>query len=457
MKVQKGFAAACIALVFQAYSQSPVEAVRLFENENGPGVKGLAMGNAFTAAADDGSALLWNPAALTILKSSEIAFAGSHLLFRNDAVFAGTRDLDDRGFTGFNAFQLAFKFPTLRGSFVMALGRHQIKDYSDYLYFNGFNPLSNGLAFDLGTEGAPAFHLFDRDVHQTEQVLQTGSLGAWSFGAGLAMSPHLSMGISGHILSGRGGYDLDFHQQDARQVYQEVPADYDRYEMHQSLKSRMIGFGLTLGALLHLSDQFRIGACLDLPRKVQVNETYSSSDLLVFDNGDESAADLGSGEWVYAIHYPGKVSVGAAIDTETLLLAASADYVDWRETCFEVPSGYSLDDDYSSLLAENPSFRSDFRPVLSYGAGCEFRFSGPGVKVRGGYRVVPSPLAGADRSMDRKYITAGLGYDLDRYTSLNVTYVRGFWTRNSEDGYTPGGTTETIETDRVLAGFTLRF
>jgi long-subunit fatty acid transport protein len=392
-----------------------------------------------------------------VLKSSEIGFAGSHMIFRNDAQFAGDRGLDDRAFTGFNSFELAFKFPTLRGSFVMALARHQIKDYSDYLFFNGTNSISNGLGFDLGTDSAAAFYPFDRDVRQSEEVLQTGALGAWSFGGGLAISPVLSMGISGHILVGRGGYELDFHQQDVNQIYQAFPADYDRYEIHQSLKSRMTGFGLTVGALLHLSDRFRIGASLDLPRKVQVNETYSSSDLLVFDNGDESAADLGSGEWAYAIHYPGKVSGGAAIDTETLLLAASADYVDWRVTRFELPSGYSMEEDYTSLLAENPSFLKDFRPVLSYGAGCEFRFTGPGVKIRGGYRVVPSPLANADQSMDRKYITAGLGYDMDRFASLNVIYIRGFWTRNSEDAYTPGGTTETIETDRVLAGFTLRF
>lgn len=438
------------------FAQSPGEVINFAENPDGVGLRALSLGNAYTAAANDWSALYWNPAALTSVESSEISGAMYHAQFRNNANFMGNTEIGDQTFTQFKSFGLAYKFPTVRGSFVIALGRHNFKDFDDFLNFSGFNSFSNGLEFDLGEEEAE-YYWFDQDVWQNEEIVQSGHLGAWSFGAGLALSPNLNVGVTLHAWTGDNDYSFRFQQEDVDGFYQAYPANYESYELNQKIESKYSGMGLTLGSLLDLNDELSVGVSIDLPKRLKVSETYSSSDLLVFDDGYESAMDFGTGEWDYYVRYPMKISGGVTIDTETLMLTADASYTDWTETRFQKPEEYGWDDDYDSLIEDNVFFNTDFRAVLSYGVGGELKFTGPNVRLRGGYRVVPSPVSGAESELDRKYLTAGMGYSLDKATTLNVTYIRGWWKRWSEDGYTPGGTEEMIETDRVLAGITYRF
>ena len=445
-----------LTIIANLFAQSPGEAVAFLDNTNGSGVRAMSMGNAFTAVADDWSALYWNPAGLTLLESSEISGSLYHTQFRNNANFAGQMEMGDDVFTQFESFGLAYKFPTTRGSFVIALGRYNFKDYDDYLSFSGFNGSSNGLAFDLGEEQEEYFD-FDRDVWQTEQILQNGNLGAWSFGFGLAMSPQFSAGLSIHAFTGGSQYAFMFTQEDVDQLYETYPANYDYYQVNQTIDSEFSGWGATLGAIFNLSDELRAGISIDFPHSLGVHELYSSNDLLIFDDDYESAFDYGTGEWDYMIRYPAKLSGGVAIDSDKLLLAASASYRDWTQTRFERPDAYGMSEDYESLLAENQYFTSDFRAVLSYNIGGELRFTGPNIKIRGGYQINPSPLADAYETLDRTTISGGFGYALDASTSFNVSLSRGFWKRFSEDGWTPGGTEETIETDRVLAGISYKF
>ncbi|MFC2088991.1 hypothetical protein ACFLSX_05255, partial [Calditrichota bacterium] len=106
---------------------------------------------------------------------------------------------------------------------------------------------------------------------------------------------------------------------------------------------------------------------------------------------------------------------------------------------------------------ENKYFVDTFRPVLSYSAGAEYRIAGTGLKLRGGYRRVPSPFTDVDKKLNREYFSAGFGYDIDDNTSFNFSMSKGFWKRNSIDDYTPGGTHEAIETTRYLAGVNFKF
>lgn len=445
-----------LLLAVSVLSQTPGEAVAFRDQEDGSGIVAQSMGNAFTAVADDWSALYWNPAGLTLLEASEVSGGLYHTRFRNNATFKGNASTGNDAFTDFKSFGLAYKFPTIRGSFVLAVGRHNFKSFNDYLFFSGFNGWSNGLEFDLGEEQAE-YYAFDQDVRQTEKILQTGNLGAWSFGGGLAMSPRFSVGLSVHAFTGGNRYAFTFMQEDVDQVYTAYPADFDYYELNQSIDSKFSGWGASIGALFHFSDQLRGGVSFDLPSRLNVHETYSSDDLLIFDDGYESAFDFGTYEWEYVVRYPAKVSGGLAIDADKLLLAASASYRDWSETRFEKPGGYNMSEDYQDLLAENRYFTEDFRPVWTWSVGGELRFTGPNVRVRGGYQVDPSPLADADKTLNRRTISAGIGYDLDRSTTINVSLSRGYWKRYSEDALTPGGTDESIETDRLLAGISYRF
>jgi long-subunit fatty acid transport protein len=457
MKTKLFWTAAALIAGMHLSAQSPEEAVNFMQDETGVGVRAQAMAGAFAGLGGDVSALYWNPAGLAKITATEITGDLSHLRFRNEARFTGDPGTMNRDITRFKSFGLAYRFPTERGSFVVAFGYDRFKDYENGVHFSGFNTKSNGIAFDIETDEDFGSYAFDRDVSQTEDLYEEGYLGAWSAGFGIAMSERFSLGAAFHSITGSSQYLLDFTQEDVENSYGTYPADFNRYEVHQDLASRFTGWGASIGGLFELSPNLRLGVGADLPTSLAVKETYADRDALTYDDGTVSEADLGSGVWEYRVRYPVRFRGGVALDLGKLLLAGAYEFRDWRQVKFEPAGGDWFAAEYSGLLGENAQFHDKFRAVLSYGAGAELRVPGTGIALRGGFRNVPSPLAGAGRDLDRTYVSGGLGFDVDRSTSIHLAYIRGLWNRSSEDSYTPGVTEERIETRRFLAGLTLRF
>ena len=440
-----------------AMAQTPEEAVTFLENETGVGIKAQAMGNAFTAVADDYSASYWNPAGLTQLKAHELSGDLYHLKFSNQATFEGSTMNDDRTFTKWSSIGFAYKFPTTQGSFVMSFGYNRFKDYDSFLNFSGYSLLSNGLEFELeDPEGVFQYYPFDKNVNQTEEIYQDGNLSAWTLAGGVELSPRFALGLTVNFYSGKSRYLFDFYQDDVNNFYNQYPANYDSYELHNRIDSEFAGWGVKIGGLFHINKSFRLGLTLDLPTSLEVSERYSANDILYFDDAYSSEYDLGSGEWVYLVNYPYKVSGGIAFDMNTLLVAGSFEYRDWSQVEFDVPDEFEVNEDYDALLSENQFFSEQFRPVLSYAAGAEFRLPGTGLKLRGGYRYVPSPFIDNDEKLKRQFYSAGVGFDIDNQATINFGYTIGKWRHSSFDSYTPGGTYEIVKSERFTAGITYR-
>jgi len=440
-----------------AMAQTPQEAVYFMYDEDGVGIRAQSMGNAYVGLANDYSAIYWNPAGLTQLRTSEIVGSLYHLKFNNEATFAGTTIPDARNFTKLQSLGLAYKFPTTQGSFVLAFGYNRYKNYDEYLYFSGFSADSIDLGFDLeDNNGNVNFYPYDRYVQRTEEMNQDGNLNAWSIGAGLMVSPRLALGVTFDFFSGQNKYMMDFFQDDIDNNYHTYPADYNAYELHDQIISKFSGWGAKLGAMLLLTDDLRAGVTVDFPRSMLVSETYGSNDVLIFDDGYSSEANLADGDWEYVVKYPFKFSGGASLDLGPFTLAGSFEYRDWTQVEFDLPDNQVLSNDYQSLLDDNKLFAQSFRATFAYSAGGEFRLPGTGFSLRAGYRVQPSPIISSGDLLDREYISAGLGYYLDRNTIFNFGYTVGTWNRYSADTFTPSGTTEKIKSEKFLAGLTFR-
>jgi long-subunit fatty acid transport protein len=438
-------------------AQTPQEAIYFLHDESGVGIKAQSMGNAFVGVANDYSAIYWNPAGLTQLESSEIDGSLYHLKFNNAATYVGSTILDDRTFTKLHSLGLAYKFPTSRGSFVLAFGYNRFKNYDEFLSFSGFSQDSIDLGFDLeNDDGEINYYPYSRDVQRTQEVRQEGNLGAWSIGGGIELSSNFALGLAFDFYNGKNIYMMDFFQDDVDDNYNQYPADYDAYEVYDRISAKFRGWGVKIGSMLHLSKDLRAGVTVELPRSITVYETYSSNDALFFDDGTVSEADLGTGEWEYTIKYPMKFSGGLSLDMGPFTFAGSFDYRDWTQTEFDVPEGQAFTEDYQSLLDDNRFFPTDFRATFSWAAGGELRVPGTGLQLRAGYRVVPSPLIEANKFLDRKYVSLGIGYSIDKHAILNFGYTRGKWSNFSSDYYTPAGTSEQIKSEKFLAGITFK-
>jgi long-subunit fatty acid transport protein len=449
---------AAAGMLHWSMAQSPQEAVNLLENEDGVGARAQGMGNAFDAVADDYTATYWNPAGLAQLENHELSANLSSLRFENEALFHNTTTLDNRSWAKLHSFGLAYKFPTSRGSFVLGFGYNRFKNYNDYLSFGGYNRQSNGLEFELENEsGEFQYYPFDQDVQQNETVNQDGSLNAWTVAGGMQLSPNFSLGLAINFYSGKNEYLLDFNQQDVNNLYNQFPGDINYYEYHQQILSDLTGWGLKVGSLINVTPNLNLGFTVEFPTTLHVQETYTTNELLEFDDGYLFEFDPTFGEWEYLVTYPYKFTAGAALDLNLFRIAASLDYRDWTQVRFDIPDGFSLDDNYSTLLDKNQLFPEQFRSVVAYAAGGELKVPRSPIRLRGGYRFVPSPLRETNPDLDRSYYSAGFGYDLaDGHTSLDVGVTWGKTKRQSVDSYTPGITDESITTTRVLAGVTFR-
>ena len=445
-------------LASQGFSQSAWDAVRIRQNETGFGARTLAMGGNGVAIGGDYSSIFWNPAGLASLKHSEFLGEFSHLRFSNSATFYNTLSNADESYTRLRSLGLAFSFPTTRGSLVMALGYNFVRDFDEYLYFNGFNRMSNELEFLLQDEnGNYNWYGFDQNIHQEEEVTDNGGLHQWSFGGAVALSPNFDAGITLNFWNGKDNYNFSYYQEDVDNIYNIYPGDFHSYKLNQNLITDYKAFSLKLGGMFKINQAAQIGLALETPTTFSVKDNYASSDELVFDDEYVDALEYEPSQWEYKVKTPYRFDAGIAFKAENINLTAAATYRDWTQTRFEKPDFAVYDSSYNSLLNENFVIQDKYRETINYHLGGELLFPNSNLIIRGGFAYYPSPLKDASPDFNKKVYSGGIGLKIGKNSVLDVTYLRGNWKRESEDSYTPGGTFEEVTENKLLLGIRYQF
>ncbi|HQU73069.1 MAG TPA: outer membrane protein transport protein [Calditrichia bacterium] len=444
--------AAIMMLSGMTFAQSAFDAIRIMQGEIGVGARALGMGGAYTGLADDYTALYWNPAGLAALGKSEFFGEVSHLNFNNSAAFRNTLTEDAQNYTRLRALGFALPLPTRQGSLVLAFGYNRVKDFDENLLFAGFNPESNGLSFEIDGNDFP----FDQNVYQTQNVVDEGGMDQFNLGFGIALSPNFNAGVTATIWSGEDDYQYTFRQEDRENNYT-APGDYDYYILNRNLLTDYGGFALKIGGMFDLGNGLQLGGTIGLPHTINVEENYTENDLVVFDDGFESPYEWDPQTYEYDVELPFYFDGGVSFANDNLTVAGSFRYRDWSQVRFDISNDLLGQSGANDLLDENLFLRNDYRATLEYRLGGELSLDGMNGSLRGGYAYLPSPIKNASSDMDRRYITAGMGFKLDRFVVLDLTYMRGSWIKESEDSYTPGITAEDITTNRFFVGLRYQF
>lgn len=433
-----------------ANGQSAYDAIHITENEEGLGTRALAMGGAYTALSNDYSGIYWNPAGLGKINKAGIHAELSHLQFSNDASYMGELTPNSQGFTHLKSLGFVKPLATSRGSFVIAGGYNRILDYDDHLFFNGIGKQSNGLEFSgIGEDSVEYFYPFDQDIYQEETVRSEGGLKQWSLGGAIALSPNFILGMTTSLMHGKEEYSFNYSQIDDADIYNVYPGDFDEYMVNQNLISDYYAAQLKLGGLIDLNNMIKIGGVITFPTTYYVEEAHSFSDNLYFDNGDDDPFE-DSGKYDYSVKTPFIFDTGIAFTNQLITLSASTRYRDWSQTRFESADYDYEDQDIDDFSYENNILSRDYDQTMEYRLGGEILLPGLNTKLRAGYAFVPSPLR--DNDDDRITYSAGVSFKVDRNVSLDVSFLKRDWTRESWDDYTPAGVQENIETNKVLVG-----
>jgi opacity protein-like surface antigen len=430
------------------YGQTAFDAIHITENEEGFGMRALAMGGAYTALANDYSGIYWNPAGLGSIDKTGIYAEFSHLQFFNDALYMGNLMPNNQGFTKLKSLGFVMPLPTDQGSFVIAGGYNRILDYNDHLYFEGFGDISNDIGFEIEDDsGDIYFYPFDQGVYRQEEVRSEGGLRQWSLAGAIALSPNFLIGITISLVHGKEEYNFAFSQFDNDDLYNEYPGDFDEYTVNQYLQAEYLALNLKLGGMVDLNNMFKVGGVITFPSKYYVEETHSFSDNLFFDDGTNDPTE-DSGNWDYHVKTPFIFDVGIAFTNKLITLSAATRYRDWSQTSFEV-TDFEFDD---SIVGENNYLARNYDQVLEYRLGGEITLPGLNTKLRAGYTLIPSPLR--DSNDERITYSAGISFKVDKNVNLDFSYLNRDWTRDSWDIYTPAGVQENIKTHKVLVGLT---
>jgi len=370
--------------------------------EFGVGARAMGMGGAFLAVGDDYTASYWNPAALAQIRRFEVLGSLSHLRSQNDAAGAGLLFEDKTSFTRINALGFAYPVPTYRGSLVFSVGYNRLKPYDSNFNFEFFN-------------NTP-----DDSVTQRWTELEEGSLNNWTFAGAVDVAPNFSVGLSLNLWSGKDDYQFSFVEQDNLDLF-----TFRDFRQDDNIVSEFSGFNVKLGGLYRLNSNMRLGATIATPTTLTVTENYTSNDETNFDDGsDDVFSDEGSFE--YKIRSPFVFGGGASMNFAGLLVAGSAEYIDWSQIRYtEDPPVDGL-----SKNEANEQLARDYREVIRLRAGAEYTIPLLGLQVRAGYYLDPSPFAKklgqpAFKDIDREFFTYGVGFLLNKQVKIDVAYMTG--------------------------------
>ncbi len=424
-------------------AQDESDAIRPFQNEFGPGARAMALGGAYSAIAEDYTAVYWNPAGLAQIRKMEIYGSISHLSLDNRIGYQGTLTQNTNGFTGLNAVGIVFPIPTSRGSMVFAIGYHRINPFDDFNQVKGSPLLSNGKRFD-----------------QDELTTVDGSLNQWSFAGATDLTKKFSVGASLNLLVGSNNLNVSYSEDDP----QDALLDESYRQVNLQIKPDYTGVSFKMGALLRPADNLRIAMTITTPSVVHAEENSNYAETIIDDSSNQTTYPDVPLFNKYKTTSPWRFEVGASYKYKWLTLSSGIEFMDWTQTRF----ASHIVDEFGANIdgAINQSILINYRQATNYRVGAEVVVPNLGAKVMAGYYYQESPFKNGREliNSNRQYLSGGVSFLMDQQVKVDIAFQHGWWrqaTTDSQLGSDDNGnilfTNERIRTNRLVIGMSYRF
>jgi long-chain fatty acid transport protein len=346
------------------------------------GVKAMGMGFAFTAQADDPSAIYFNPAGLTQLQGQNVMLGATYVR-ENGAEFTGSTPLTGGAVVNETQKSLNFVLPNA---------------YYTYTTRDG------GLAFGLGVftpfglaQEYESNSVFRNQVTKIE--LQT-----------LVFNPTVAFAVNENLSLGFG---IDYMWGNVK--YNKTPVIPPALGGPGSFDTELDGngeaWGYNFGLLLKASENLKIGFSYRSPFDLKVTGAdFTATNPVgsvpaLFPMGTTSASGT--------LHMPATAALGAAYTYGRLTVEADADWTFWHSYS-QLQITNSTYPQYSSNAVKN------WEDVCAFRIGAEYRVTDP-LALRIGYAYDPSPAPGNTLGPElpdanRMNYTVGVGYKVGKLT-----------------------------------------
>jgi long-chain fatty acid transport protein len=351
-------------------------------NLNSNGTKALTMGGAFIGLADDFSAAFWNPAGLTQMKQTTLAFFGTDIIpsasyqFTYPGVFSiDTKAEVEHNFTGSVGF-----FKPLSEKVVVGI--------------YGYTPSGLGVTWK-GAELAPLSNGMSYEWHTYVGIITVAPVIAFK------LSDKFSLGASFNINSGFA----KLKRPGAGQYSEDTNG---------------MAFGATIGMLVKPSEKFSFGMTYRTPLKVTLKGDATMTGAPTYGLPDTDDAER-------AVTFPMWFGAGIAIKpSDKLTFTADAQYTNWK-TMDTIPMEFT-NALWKVYFEPGAQLKLDWKDCVQLRFGLEYKTSEK-FAIRAGYYYDPNPSPKNTRTillpeMTFNFITFGFGYHTEKVT-IDVGFEYG--------------------------------
>ncbi len=431
---------------------------RAIDNFSGVGVRAMGMGGAFAGVADDVTAMYWNPAGLAQITDREMQVS----FLRNSRDTESRRDdivgNSELANTRFGTMGFAYPYPVYRGSLVLAAGFTRIKDFDWSLRLKGPET-------DYKDNWLDSNHLYQHE----------GELTLAGVAVAVDVSPKISLGATIGLTSGgdQSFNELDWNAPDgfSERRFHSRETFTDKYEralysvlgvMIRSPRDKpryRVGATITTGTAskiryVYRGPKFGVGEdqlspklqeCLERDFAKELEEDpdyrldeYPGYSLIEYVDGLTCKFPDDEFSGTYELSLPFEFGVGASAEAlPGLTLAGSLHFAEWSQ------SEYKVKDDDPAHRA-GTSFETQYRDVMRYHIGVEYRVPTVTLDLRAGFYTDPIPFVGPRDldpvaayppiriSSDRRFITLGAGLLLDGVVQVDMAWVGGAFSQVEE-------------------------
>ncbi len=382
-----------------AHGQFQNDPMAVYESysENGiiPGGRAAGMGGAQIAAGNDGSALWYNPALLTRIRTAEISGTLTHQTMNNEtSMIGGIRQDTDLNNTHLGSLWGVFPLETYRGGMTLAISVNRVKSFDRIFRYATSdvwlaNPASND-GFGGGEDEA-------------------GNLWAVSVGGAVEVSPKVSVGLSIDVFDGGDNWTYFF---DSTSV-----ADGLRYSYQHIIDDSYSGITGKVGLTYSINNNLNLSGIIGFPSSLTIDQTSD-----VFEEDNQGFSDESHSSASYSYRLPFWFGTGASIRHGGFTITGDFTYTDYSQ--LEYTSGL-LD-----MARLNQLARENYSDVFSYRVGGEYRIEPSGIRLRAGYYQEPIPFSYLPIETDPHFLTFGLGFLVDKAVNLDLAYLIGSWERD---------------------------
>jgi hypothetical protein len=377
------------------------------------GARALGMGGAYTAVANDATALIYNPAGLARVTRIEFEGGLTHQRINNRTELSSAfNDGLLQSNTRFGSANVVLPVPTYRGSLVLALGVNRVRSFDKTMQFSA----DYGTSSEKGTES------------------EAGGIYLWSFGAGIDISPNISVGGALNYWTGKDDYTW---------LYENDSSPYS-ITYDDAIKDSYSGFNAKLGVRIQPNKYLVLGGTIDSPVTYTVKEDWSQGTDTVFHQSIGEFNQVAYWNSEYKISLPFSLGGGVALSLNNLTLAGDINYTDWTQMEYK---------ELKDMADANRLIKNTYTDAIRFHLGAEFLIPQMGTSLRAGFYRNPLPYKSTWIGKNRYFYTAGVGFLIDQVMTLDIAWAHGTWELK---GFTPG-LTEKYTANQIFVSTAYRF